>query len=408
MRRAKNKRLPRLCALALALTVTASSAWAAPVIHGYREGLAKAEENGLWGFADPAGNIAVPIRYQSVLDFTLGAALVQSGDKMGLIRQDGAYLLRPEYDTLENLGYGLYRAQKGNGWGVVSILPFPSKLGGETQELYPITYQSVRSDRYSGLDVLVLTKDGADTVVPLASLPTLMEERQVPSARFPLIKGRLPGFSDVGARDWFSVWVGLAYNVDLMQGVGGGKFAPQQTLTVAEVLKMAAFMESRATGDTFHLQPITGSPWYRSSVTYCEASGVIAPGEFTDFERPVTRAEMARIFAATTLGRSMPERNGMSRVRAAVPDVKAGDYAADAIFSLYAKGILSGTDGGLTFDPTANLTRAGAAAIVSRMARAEQRITLWPERGSLAGEPGGGAPGAGDAEAAHRASGGSA
>ena len=64
--------------------------------------------------------------------------------------------------------------------------------------------------------------------------------------------------------------------------------------------------------------------------------------------------------------------------KASVPDVKAGDYAADAIFSLYAKGILSGTDAGLTFRPADSLTRAEAAAIVSRMARAEQRITLWP------------------------------
>lgn len=380
MRKGNNKLARRLCALALALAVTCPWAWAAPVIHGYREGLAKAEENGLWGFADPAGNIAIPIRYQSVLDFTLGAALVQTGGKMGLIRQDGSYLLEPEYDTLENLGYGLYRAQKGNEWGVVSILAFPSKLGGVTQEFYPISYQSVRTDRYNGLEVLVLTKDGADTVVPLSGLPSLMEERQVPSALFPLVKGRLPSFSDVGSRDWFSVWVDLAYNVDLMQGVGEDRFAPRQTLTVAEVLKMAAFMESRATGDTFHLQPITGSPWYRSSVTYCEASGIISAGEFKEFDRPVTRAEMARIFAATTLGRSMPERNSLSRVKTAVPDVKAGDYAADAIFSLYAKGILSGTDGGLTFAPDANLTRAEAAAIVSRMARAEQRLTLWPDK----------------------------
>ncbi len=137
-------------------------------------------------------------------------------------------------------------------------------------------------------------------------------------------------------------------------------------------------MESQSRGDSFHLQPITGTPWYRSSVAYCEASGVISPGEFDDYERPVTRAEMARIFAATTLGRSIPERNSLAQVKASVPDVKAGDYAADAIFSLYAKGILSGTDAGLTFRPADSLTRAEAAAIVSRMARAEQRITLWP------------------------------
>ena len=72
-----------------------------------------------------------------------------------------------------------------------------------------------------------------------------------------------------------------------------------------------------------------------------------------------------------------PEINSLSRVKAAVPDVRTGDYAANAIFGLYAKGILTGSDGDLTFRPNDSLTRAEAAAIVSRMARAEQRISLW-------------------------------
>ena len=98
-----------LPALLLALVLTLSSAGAVTV-YGYQEGLAKAEENGLWGFADAAGNLAVPIQYQSVLDFTLGTARVQTGNKLGLIRQDGTYLLEPVYDTLEDLGYTVTEA----------------------------------------------------------------------------------------------------------------------------------------------------------------------------------------------------------------------------------------------------------------------------------------------------------
>lgn len=370
-------RLRRLAALALSLSLTLSSALAAPVIHGYQEGLAKASENGLWGFADATGKVVVPIQYQSVLDFTLGTALVRSNNKMGLIRQDGVQLLRPEYDTLENLGYGLYLAQQGNCWGVVSMLAFPDDQGDATQEFFPFVYDAVRTERVDGLDALVLTAGGADTVVPISSLKEQMLQRQIPSAQFPLIKGRLPAYTDVSPRDWFSVWADLAYNLNLMQGVGEDRFAPHQTLTVAEALKLAAFMESQATGDTFHLQPAAGAPWYKSSVTYCEASGIIAAGEFTDFERPVTRAETAYIFSRTSLARTLPEVNSLTRVKAAVPDVKTGDYAAEAIFGLYAKGILTGGDGDLTFRPNDSLTRAGAAAIVTRMARAEQRISLW-------------------------------
>ena len=373
----RSGKLRALAALVLALAMTLSCALAAPTIYGYQEGLAKAGENGLWGFADATGAVVIPIQYQSVLDFTLGTALVRSNNKMGLIRQDGLSLIQPAYDTLENLGYGLYLAQKGNQWGVVSMLPFPDEQGGTTQEFFPFVYDAIRTDKVDGLDTLVLTAGGTDTLVPISALKEQMVQRQVPSAQFPLIKGRLPSYTDVSPRDWFSVWADLAYNLNLMQGVGNDTFAPNQTLTVAEALKLAAFLESQSAGDTFHLQPVTGTPWYKSSVTYCEASGIISAGEFTDLERPVTRAEMAYIFSRTSLARSLPEINSLSRVKAAVPDVRTGDYAAAAIFGLYAKGILTGSDGDLTFRPKDSLTRAEAAAIVSRMARAEQRITLW-------------------------------
>ena len=373
----RSGKLRGLGALLLVLALTLSAALAAPTVYGYQEGLAKASENGLWGFADATGKVVIPIQYQSVLDFTLGTALVRKDNKMGLIRQDGLYLLQPEYDTLEHLNYGLYLAQKGDQWGVVSMLAFPDEQGDLTQEFFPFLYDAVRTEKVDGLDALILTADGADTVVPITALKDQMVERQVPSAQFPLIKGRLPSYTDVSPRDWFSVWADLAYNLNLMQGVGNDTFAPNQTLTVAEALKLAAFLESQASGDTFHLQPVTGTPWYKSSVTYCEASGIISAGEFTDLERPVTRAEMAYIFSRTSLARSLPEINSLSRVKAAVPDVRTGDYAAAAIFGLYAKGILTGSDGDLTFRPKDSLTRAEAAAIVSRMARAEQRITLW-------------------------------
>ena len=213
----------------------------------------------------------------------------------------------------------------------------------------------------AGLEVLLLGGAGENTVVPLTDLPQIMVSKQIPSAQFPLIKGRIPSFSDAGPRDWFTVWVDLAYNLGLMEGVGNGRFAPGQTLTVAEVVKMAAFLESQANGDDFHLQPITASPWYSSSVAYCVATGIISSSEFSDYERPITRAEMVHILSSTALGRRLPEVNSLSRVKAAIPDVKPGDYAAESIYKFYSKGLLAGTDTDLTFNPNGQLTRAEAA-----------------------------------------------
>lgn len=370
-------RRTRAAALALALCLAAATpALAAPTIYGYQEGLAQAEEGGLWGFADASGEIVIPIQYQSVLSFQLGVALVQTNGKLGAIRQDGSYLIEPVYDTLEDIGYGLYIGQRGDSWGLVSLVPFEEE-GSLTQDFYPFVYSAIRADRLDGLEVLVLTRDGQDALVSLSDLPGQMQSRGVPSSQFPLVKGRLPSFSDVGPGDWYAVWVDLAYDLDLMQGVGEGRFAPDQVLTVAEAVKMAAFLESRYTGDSFHQQPAAGSPWYRSSVAYCEASGILEPGQFDDYQRPITRLEMARLFAATSLGRSMPEINDLERVRQSVPDLDGTEPDAEAAYRLYAQGVLTGSDGALTFRPGAPLTRAEAAAVAARMARAEQRVRLW-------------------------------
>ena len=364
-----------LCAL---LPLGAGAAPAGVTIWGYQEGMAKAQSpDGKFGYANARREVVIPMQYTSVLDFTLGLGQVQLGDRLGVIRQDGTYLIQPEYGSLFHMTGGLYIAQKGTKWGVVSLLPFPDGKGGTTEIFYDFVYDSARLTEVSGGEALLLTKDGETTVLPFYQINQLMLERQVPSARFPLNRGRLPDFSDVSHRSWYDLWVDLAYNLELMEGVGDNRFAPDRTMTVAEAVRLAACMESRQRGDNFHQQSVSGAVWYRSSVDYCVASGILRRGEFLDYERPVTRAEMAHIFASTSLGRAIPEKNSLERVKASVPDVKAGDYAADDIYALYAKGVLAGSDGKLTFRPGDTVTRAEAAGIAARMARMEQRITLF-------------------------------
>ncbi len=366
----------RISALFLCLALLAGPVRAA-TIWGYQEGLALTEENGLWGYSNVQRQLVIPIRYNSATSFRLGLARVEENGKLGIIRTDGTLLISPAYGTLNHLYSGLYIAQLGTRWGIVSLLPFPDGQGGTTQILYDFVYDSIVMATMGGLDTVILSRGTQQTFLPVYQITDLMLSKQIPSARFPLTQDDLPNFSDVSPRDWFDVWVDIACNVGLMEGVGGSRFAPGQTLTVAEALQLAAEMESRQTGDSFHTQVHSDTVWYRPAVNYCQASGIISANEFSDYERPVTRAEMAKIFAATSLAKSMADRNDISQVKAAIPDVKAGDYAADAIFSLYAKGVLTGSDSKRTFRPNDTLTRGEAAAIVSRMARAEQRVTLF-------------------------------
>ena len=379
----KKKRMLRLPCLLLALCLLlGGQALAAPegaVVWGYSEGLAQCEYNGKWGFVDAQKRVVIPLKYNSVVSFSMGLAAVNLDGKLGVIRPDGTYLIQPEYGTLLPLDCGLYVVQKGTRWGVASILPFSDGQGGTTNLLYDLIYDSATITEQGGTRVLTLTRDGEVTKIPVFELPRILVEKGVPSARFSLTRGKLPDFSDVSPRDWFAVWVDIAYNVGLTSGVGGNRYAPEQTLTVAEVLKLAATMESRYKDDSFHTSSSTGPYWYSGAVNYCLASGIIQSGTFSqkDYLRPATRREIAKIFAATSQAKHMKNINDLSRIKVSVPDVKPGDPGADAIYSLYAKGVLTGVDSKLTFNPKGTVTRAEAAAIVARMARAEQRLTLW-------------------------------
>lgn len=354
---------------ALLLTSTTANALT------YNEGYAPFQSEDLWGYVNSSGNVAIDATYQNVDPFQLGVAKVTTETGIGVIRQDGTILIQPEFDSLEHIGSGLYIACADQLWGIISINSFKNTVGKSTQFLYPLEYENIRIITTNGVTVFVLQKNGIDTYLSQSDMQTLATNYKIPSYQFPLNDGYLPTYSDVNDHAWYSVWTNLAYNADLMTGNGDGTFTPDATLSVAEAIKLAAFMESRATGDDFHLQPFTSSPWYRSSVVYCVASGIMTNSTFDDYDRPITREEMALLFANTSLAGSLPTINDLAQVKATVPDV-ADSSSATAIYNMYAKGILAGTDTNMTFHPDRLITRAEAAAIVARMARTEQRITL--------------------------------
>ena len=214
-------------------------------------------------------------------------------------------------------------------------------------------------------------------MTPIFQIPGLLGSLGVEGSRFPLTRGRLPSFTDVDAKDWFALWVDIAYNTGIMSGTGSSTFEPGREVTVAEAIQMAANMDSRYKGDTFHTTAHVSTPWYTDAVTYCLASGIITAQQFDDYERPLTRRELARIFSATELARSLPQRNSPIRVMASVEDMKAGDIDAEAVYGLYTKGILTGVNENLSFRPDAAVTRAEAAALAARLARPEQRVDLF-------------------------------
>jgi len=378
--RTQGKKIIALAVAAALLTALLPGAAAWTRQDEYQEGLALATDGTRWGYADGAGSLTIPLRFSQAEPFYLGVAKVTENGKQGLLRQSGSYLLQPVYDSLESVGYGLYIGRQGGKWKLLSVTELPS-AGGETgpedpHQLYPDA-DLIAWERSEDGEALVLrwNESGEEVRLTRTELPQLLKERGAPGWAFPLETERRASFSDVGGRDWFSPWVDIAYSVNLMEGRGDGQFQPYESLRICEALKLVALMDSQGTGRVAPTEE-EGQHWYDDYLRYCTEQGILLDGELSDYERPITRAELALLISRTALFRSSPDLNDLSRIRVSVPDVKTGDYAASAIFGLYAKGILTGSDSAMTFHPRANITRAEVAAIVARMVRPEQRVTL--------------------------------
>ena len=165
-----------------------------------------------------------------------------------------------------------------------------------------------------------------------------------------------------------------AYKYDLVNGKSATKFDPQVNVTIAEVITMADKLHSYSTSGA--LSPsiqMEAEPWYTLFVHYAETKQIISTGEFSgEYDRPATREELAHIFA-----HAIPD-NGYQQINVVttLPDIDSSNKYYNDVIKLYNAGIISGNDYRGTFTPKANITRAEAAAIASRLALPSTRIQL--------------------------------
>ena len=92
---------------------------------------------------------------------------------------------------------------------------------------------------------------------------------------------------------------------------------------------------------------------------------------FDDYEKPVTRAEMAFFFASALPEMLFAPQNTVIKL----PDVDGDAQYGAQIMALYRAGVLAGSDEAGSFNPDNNITRAEAAAIISRVALPKTRIS---------------------------------
>lgn len=180
--------------------------------------------------------------------------------------------------------------------------------------------------------------------------------------KFPAVN-TYPGYADVKEGDWFYQNAKLCYETGLMNGTGTG-FEPNKVLSKAEAVTLAARVGAALRGETIRpAQP--GESWWEPYREYRFPNG---GGEGGD--SPATRWDFLFMLYLYVY-----EENLLTPIN----DVKALPDSGDAmVLNYYNAGILTGVDKYGTFAGGKSLTRAEAAAMVSRIIRPGLRLSFTP------------------------------
>lgn len=180
-------------------------------------------------------------------------------------------------------------------------------------------------------------------------------------------------FSDVNEGQWYGTQkqgvIKRACELGIMNGVGGGRFDPDGSITYAQAVKMAAVVHDIFTGGSGSFE--MGNPWYQVYQDYAVNNAIagktntVENGYFRfDPNQKATRLQVAQLFYAAIPSAYLEKINNIDQI----PD------SSDAIvMALYRAGVLTG-DANRCFNSYSPITRAEAAAIVARLVIPESRV----------------------------------
>ena len=176
-------------------------------------------------------------------------------------------------------------------------------------------------------------------------------------------------FKDVPENSWYAEYVDIAADIGVINGRTSELFMPDNTITVAECVKMAAC--AHASMNHYEIFEFEGNNWYDKYVRCCEDNGIIEPHVKLNMNKPATRAEVAYLF-------SRVDYNGMyinNVPLTDIPDVDSETPYYHEILDMYNMGAATG-DKDMYFRPDSSIKRCEAAAMITRVMCYDLRIEL--------------------------------
>ena len=174
-------------------------------------------------------------------------------------------------------------------------------------------------------------------------------------------------FIDVAEGDWFYDAVVYAYQNELMDGVGGNRFAPNSETTRAQLVTILYRLEGQpaVSGDLPFTDVETGT-WYTNAVLWAAQNGIVNGVTDTTFAPGdnITRQQLVTILYryAEAKGYDVSASADLS----GYPDAgQVQDYAQPAMAWAVAENIIQGMEDG-TLKPAGNASRAQIATILMR------------------------------------------
>ena len=175
-------------------------------------------------------------------------------------------------------------------------------------------------------------------------------------------------FVDVPEDAWYHDEVVEAVYTGIINGKSTTEFKPDDHLTYAEAVKLAACMHQLYTEGVVTLK--NGNPWYQTYVDYCFDNGII--DKEYDYDESATRAGYIEIFAMALPDSAFEEINNIPD--GSILDVELGASYAHYVYKMYRSGIVTGVDALHNCKPDDNIKRSEVAAIISRMMNDDNRV----------------------------------
>ena len=187
-------------------------------------------------------------------------------------------------------------------------------------------------------------------------------------------------FTDVTQDSWYYEDVDNAVRLGIINGKSETTFAPDDNLTYAEAIKLAACMYQLYKDGSVYLVS-GGNPWYETYVNYAKGHGIITDNFFekvNDINEKATRAGYMEIFANALPDEALECINNVPD--GSIPDVPMVHESAIGIYKLYRAGILTGVDAKHNCKPEDNIKRCEVAAIITRMMDETKRVKFSMEQ----------------------------